>query len=75
VRTFTALVQGAGGRELEILDTIPQVHGEAVRYYESVWGELQDDHDLVAVLGLVCRLRGPIDLDWLEAGGTDPSSV
>ena len=75
VRTFTALAQGAGAHELEVLDAVPQVHGEAVRYYESVWGELQDDHNLVAVFGLVCRLRGPIDLDWLEAGGTDPGTI
>jgi hypothetical protein len=75
-RTFVARAKGAAaGAQLEALAAIPQPDGEATRYYETVWGDLQEDDDLVAVLGLVCRLRGPIDLNWLEASAVSAGSL
>jgi len=75
-RTFTKLATGREPQDaLEALAGIPPLDGEAMRYYETVWGDLHDDQDLVVLLGLVCRLRGPIDLAWLQAGGSSPASI
>lgn len=68
-RTFTMLAAGAQAGGLDVLAGIPQPGGQVMRYYESVWGDLHDNSDLVALLGLICRLRGPIDLNWLQARG------
>ena len=68
-RTFVQLAVAADD-PLVALARIPALEGDIRRYYDLLWAELRADYDLVALLGLMCRLRGPIDLDWLQHGGT-----
>lgn len=73
--TFIELAKTTTDRELDALKNVPQVHGQVSLYYDSVWAELEGDHELIATLGLVCRLRGPIDLGWLQDGGTPAAAI
>ena len=75
-RTFTKLAAGCAPEDaLTALASIQPLDGEAMRYYDTVWSDLQDDDELAVLLGLVCRLRGPIDLGWLQAGGSSAASI
>ena len=73
-RTFVQLAVAADN-PLVALAGIPALEGDIRRYYDLLWTELRADPDLVALLGLICRLRGPIDLDWLEHGGTTAGAL
>jgi AAA domain len=75
-RTFTKLATSADPDDvLNALAEIPSLDGEVTRYYEKIWVDLQADADLVALLGLICRLRTPIDLTWLEVSGTQSATL
>lgn len=76
-RTFTKLAASSGitAGALDVLADIPSPDGEVTRYYETIWAELRDDPDLVGLLGLICRLRAPVDFAWLHAGGTPEGTL
>src|SRR4029077_9146469 len=59
----------------EILSALPPLEGEIGRFYEAIWLDLKDQPDLVHLLGLVCRLRRHINLNWLKDTGSDPVAI
>ena len=42
--------------------------------YHSYWRQIEEDHDLIHLLGLITRLRKAIDLTWIEKW-YDPTAV
>jgi len=51
------------------------LRGDLTRLYEQIWDDIGDDVELIELLGLACRLRGPIELTWLENTGSAPEAV
>ena len=49
--------------------------GDLQLLYDQIWASVEDDPGLVELLGLVCRIRGPIDLGWLEETGSSGQIV
>jgi len=50
----------------EILDTTKPYEGTIERQYHSYWRQIADDEALVHFLGMLARLRRPLDLRWAE---------
>ena len=50
-----------------VLEVIAPFEGEIEQDYRSHWDTLRDDADLRDLMGLLCRLRGSIDLDLLAS--------
>jgi hypothetical protein len=49
---------------------LPPSHGDIWDFYETIWSQLEDQPDVVDLLALISRLRGPIRRSWLAATGT-----
>jgi hypothetical protein len=76
VQTLISLVVPLPGKTRSAtLESIEPLQGEVMLYYERIWAELDDDDDLIEVLGMISRLRVPIDLHWLERTGTSRPSI
>lgn len=50
----------------EILDTTEPFEGSIERQYHSYWRQIADDEALTHFLGMLSRLRRPLDLRWAE---------
>lgn len=51
------------------LASLPVHGGDVERFYSGLWAMVERDAELVDLLGLVSRVRGAIDLHWLEEQG------
>lgn len=49
-----------------VLDSTERYEGSIEQHYHSYWREIQSDDELAHLLGLLARLRGVIDLSWIE---------
>ena len=49
-----------------VLDNTERYEGNIEQQYHSYWREIQSDDELAHFLGLLARLRGVIDLSWVE---------
>ena len=67
---FTRLAARADD-PLAALAGIPALDGDVTRYYATIWAGMRANAQLVTLLGLICRLRSPVDLGWLQESGTD----
>jgi hypothetical protein len=47
----------------------PSYGGDVLPLYLRLWTAVEDDEELVELLGLACRMRGPVDLAWLREHG------
>jgi hypothetical protein len=75
-QTYIALTAGLDSAERVIaLARLPPSGGEVWDFYESVWTGLNGDADVVALLAVVCRLRGTIRLSWLNQTGVGHGEV
>lgn len=75
-RTLIELVKELAPDQREVaLAELPILDGEVMRYYETVWADMADDTELLVQLGLISRLRCPLDLDWLRATGSPAPAV
>jgi len=61
-----ALAPDADARRA-VLETIVPFEGEIEQDYRTHWDTLSDDADLRDLMGLLCRLRGSINLDLLAS--------
>jgi hypothetical protein len=52
----------------------PSYGGDVLPLYLRLWTAVEDDEELVELLGLACRMRGPVDLAWLREHG-QPGAV
>jgi hypothetical protein len=57
------------------LATLPAYGGKVEALYARLWTDVEDDPAVVELLGLVSRLRGPIDFDWLRDRGESPEAT
>jgi hypothetical protein len=48
------------------LETTGRFSGNIEEHYFAHWRQFAEDNTLVHLLGLLARLRGPIDLEWIE---------
>ena len=63
-------MSGLSADEQEVrLAATPTYGGDVKELYLRLWSSIEDDYELVELLALVCRMRGPIDLDWLRGHG------
>jgi hypothetical protein len=71
VRTYLQLASElpADDREGALLE-LPPSHGDIWDFYETIWSQLGDQPEIVDLLALISRLRGPIRRSWLAATGT-----
>jgi hypothetical protein len=51
------------------LAATPSYGGDVRRLYLRLWASVEDDEELVELVGLACRMRGPVDLAWLREHG------
>src|SRR6266540_3513535 len=51
------------------LAATPSYGGDVHRLYLRLWTAVEDDEELVELVGLACRMRGPVDLAWLREHG------
>lgn len=49
-----------------ILQSTDRYEDDISSQYHSYWRQLEDDRDLLHLLGMLSRLRGPIVLPWVE---------
>ena len=67
VYILNRLQDRAGVDEVQaILDTTEKFEGSIERQYHSYWRQLGDDEELMHLLGMLARLRQPLDLGWAE---------
>ncbi|MEX0985264.1 MAG: hypothetical protein WD096_09490 [Actinomycetota bacterium] len=57
------------------LATLPAYGGDVGAVYDRLWTDVEDDPAVVELLGLISRLRGSIDFDWLRDRGESPEVV
>ncbi|NLI98289.1 AAA family ATPase [bacterium] len=58
----------------EILKDTPPYDKNIENQYHSYWNQINPDYDLKHFVGLVARLRKPIDLDWIKKW-SDPKAL
>lgn len=76
VQTYLSLVAAVEpARRADALGELPTSGGEVWSFYESVWDSLSQDAEMVALLGVVSRLRGTIRLSWLARTGPGRGEV
>lgn len=51
------------------LASLPVHGGDVEQFYRGLWDPMERDAELVDLLGFVSRVRGAIDLHWLEEHG------
>gem|GEM_PF-5087277 len=67
VYLLNALLPVATSSEAQtILDETPPFTGDIAARYRAAWSLIADDTDAVNALGYIARLRGDVDLNWLE---------
>jgi hypothetical protein len=71
IRTYLQLASElpAKGREAALFE-LPPSRGDIWDFYETIWAQLEDQPEVVDLLALISRLRGPIRRSWLAATGT-----
>lgn len=75
-QTYLSLVSSVEPeRRADALRELPATGGEVWGFYESVWEGLREDAEMVALLGVVSRLRGTIRLSWLARTGPGRGEV
>jgi len=57
------------------LAVTPPYGGDVRTLYLRLWTAVEDDEELVELLGLACRMRGPVDLAWLREHGQPGRAV
>ncbi|MFA0834927.1 MAG: ATP-binding protein [Methanobacterium formicicum] len=57
-----------------ILQSTMKYEGNIEDQYYSYWKEIEDDYELINLIGLIARLRSSIDLSWIETW-SDPSII
>jgi hypothetical protein len=50
----------------EVLHNTERFEGDIEPQYHSYWREVEDDDELTYLLGMIARMRGLIDLAWVE---------
>ncbi len=61
------LQDAADAREVDaVLDGTMRYEGSGEEQYHSYWRQIEADQELTHLLGLLARLRGVIDLSWVE---------
>jgi hypothetical protein len=71
VRTYLKLVDELPDDQREAaLSELPPSGGEIWDFYETIWAQLAEQPEIVELLALISRLRGPIRLSWLATTGT-----
>ena len=75
-RTFIAIaIKSPVDRRGEALAHLTAGPADVWAFYESVWSTISQDPDLVELVGLVCRMRGPIRLPWLVETGSGLAQI
>lgn len=76
VQTYLKLAREADpdGRRAA-LNALPANPGEVWHFYDSVWETISADPELIALLGMVSRIRGTIRLPWLLETGSGPGEI
>jgi hypothetical protein len=57
------------------LSALPANPGEVWDFYDSVWETIAADPELLALLGMVSRIRGTIRLPWLLETGSSAAEI
>lgn len=61
------LSEASDDQEIEnILENTETFRGNIEELYYSYWKQIEDDYELVDLLGLLTRIRGAIDLSWIK---------
>jgi hypothetical protein len=56
-----------------VLTEAAPIAGDITLYYQKIWEPIADNHDLVALLGLLARINGPINLQFVREWGFAPA--
>lgn len=67
-------LRSAGTTAEHVLDESIPYRGRIEDQYEAYWESIGDDEALVELLGLIARIRGAIDMDWVSSW-TDPAAA
>lgn len=51
----------------EALADLPPYQGDIEKQYYCYWHQIENQHDVVHILGLLARIRGILDLNWIES--------
>ncbi|HVS19308.1 MAG TPA: hypothetical protein VMT18_11955, partial [Planctomycetota bacterium] len=71
VRTYLKLADELPDDQREpALSELTASDGEVWDFYEAIWTRLAEQPEIIELLALVSRLRGPIRSSWLAATGT-----
>ena len=54
----------------KLLTEVEPFPGNIDKQYSTHWRQMQSDRDLVELLALLVRIRGPIELTWIERWGS-----
>jgi hypothetical protein len=67
-------LEGAGDEQTveHVLRNAPTYRGRIEEQYLGYWRQIDEDDELAALLGLVARMRGVIDLGWVESWSPAP---
>ncbi len=61
------LSEASNDQEIEnILENTETFKGNIEEQYYSYWKQIEDDYELIDLLGLLTRIRGAIDLSWIK---------
>ncbi len=50
----------------EAIDSLPTIEGDIDNYYKKIWEPINQDENLVSFLGLIARIKGLINIDFLQ---------
>ena len=76
VRTYLGLASELPEeRREQALADMPVSGGDIWAFYESVWDAIEREPEIVALLALVTRIRGPIRPAWLRETGPPPEGL
>lgn len=50
----------------EILNSTEKYEGDILAQYESYWSKIEDNGELIHLIGLLCRFRRSIDIPWIK---------
>jgi hypothetical protein len=75
-QTYLQVAKEADATDREVaLNNLPANPGDIWEFYDSLWETISADPDLVALLGMVSRIRGTIRLGWLLDTGSGPGEI
>ena len=70
-RTYLKLAEGLPEEQRQAaLAELPPSGGEIWDFYEAIWAQLVEQPEIVGLLALISRMRGPIRPSWLAVTGT-----